>query len=259
MLPFLRSPAFVATTVLSLLFSAVSCSEDGGSTPTPKSNPSTPTTPANPGAVTGNVTPASSISRVTATPTSGAAISGFASGSDFLLQLPVGTYTISFTAELGYIAPANRTVTITSGQQSSLGTITVAMRNSFAWTTNTTGPFNYTASFPPGGTFTLNSGGASASLQFGATNRAGVDNTTVTINIPNANGPGTYTFNTMATAQYAYTGGSAQTLLTYPGSGSVTITSFSLANRRVVGTFNLRARTNINSVYVPNGAFDITF
>ena len=252
MLPFLRSPAFVATTVLSLLFSAVSCSKDGGSTPTPTPK-STPTTPAAPGAVTASYTPASSITSVTATPASGPAITGSPTHiSSFLLEVPVGTYTISFAVAPGYIAPANRTVTVTSGQQSSLGTITVLMRNSFSWTD---GAFSFPPSYPPGGTFTLNSGGASASLRFGGTNISGVDNTTLTISIPNANGPGTYSCNTTASATYG--GG----LDTYPGSGTVTITSFSLANRTAVGTFNFRTRnaSTGQSRGPLVGAFNISF
>lgn len=256
MLPFLRSSAFVATTVLSLLFSAASCSKDGGSTPTPKS---TPTTPAAPGAVTASYTPASSITGVTATPASGPAITGSpAYISSFLLEVPVGTYTISFAVAPGYIAPANRTVTVTSGQQSSLGTITVPMRNSFSWTD---GSFSYPPSYPPGGTFTLNSGGASASLRFAGTNLSGIDYTTLTISIPNANGPGTYTCNTTASALYTTNGNYTVTTDTYPGSGTVTITNFSLANRTAVGTFNFRTRnaSTAQSRGPLVGTFNISF
>lgn len=93
-----------------------------------------PTTPAvSPGSAEGSVNPAGSVSTVTFTNSSGqtfVATPNSTTGAYTILNLAPGNYTLSFTANTGYNAPASRSTTITSGSPTSLGVTTVSRATS---------------------------------------------------------------------------------------------------------------------------------
>lgn len=97
--------------LLGLLLSA--CGDDSNPAPTV-------------GTVAGTFAPANSLTAVTFTNAQGTATAGVLNQSGtFTVSLPPGSYTLSFTAAVGYATPAPQVVVVTAGQTTTLATITV--------------------------------------------------------------------------------------------------------------------------------------
>ena len=77
-----------------------------------------------PGSITGIINPIGASVSITANNTNFATTS-YDNGVFKFSKLPAGTYTINFTPQTGFLAPANQTITITKGQNVDVGTVTL--------------------------------------------------------------------------------------------------------------------------------------
>lgn len=176
-------------------------------------------------------------------------------------NLQAGDYAVTFTPATGFQAPAARNVTVTGGNTTDLGTITLTQPGSqflgsMAATINGT-PWNSTVHAATTDTTSITITGTSFNLTGTAE--------AIALNLPNVTGLGTYTGPAEAVAVYtlaSVTGGS-QNLWTSFGPGSactVTITSYDATNQKISGTFSFTAvaapgSTATGTKTVTNGTF----
>jgi len=212
------------------------------------------------GSINGQVSPADAVTTVTATGGSNTSVSANpgVGGAFTIGNLAAGTYTVSFTPANGYVAPPSRTVTVSTGSVTDLGTITVGGGGP---TNGGTLRFVVTGQTIAASSLTAFLAGEVLSIQAATPPRS------ITLTLAPVTGPGiidlvggqssaTYSFN--STTQMVWS-------TTQPGGGgTVQITSFDPVTRRASGTFNFVAQPlsggASGEVLITNGLFtDLTF
>ncbi|HYE78220.1 MAG TPA: carboxypeptidase-like regulatory domain-containing protein [bacterium] len=119
-----------------LLLAAPACKKD-------KDDPA-PVTPPSTGSLTGTISPPGSITTVTATSASGETFHATpdpTTGVFTIPNLPVGTYTVSFTPASGFAAPPSQTITINARATASMGSVAAhypsgTIRGTMTWKAN---------------------------------------------------------------------------------------------------------------------------
>ncbi|MBC7447975.1 MAG: hypothetical protein H7330_07930 [Hymenobacteraceae bacterium] len=211
-----------------LLFSACKKDKNGDVTPV--------------GSISGKFEPANSISKVTATDTTGNTTAVFtttpvADGTFAVDNLLAGNYTLSFSPKTGYTAPAARAVTVEAGATTDQGTITVAPTGG--------GASGGTLTYKVGGTAVTattvaGSYGSNILLLLGNTGTTPSTTQVLGISVPSITGPGTFSISSGA-ANGTYTRGSAGWSTGGGGTGSVVVTTFNTTTRKASGTFSFTA------------------
>ncbi|TGE14518.1 DUF6252 family protein [Hymenobacter elongatus] len=232
-----------------------------------KSDP-TPTPPAvaTTGSLEGTVLPATALTKVTATSSGGLmfpVLPDATTGLFNLANLAPGQYTLSFTAAPGYTAPANRTITIVAGQKAGAGTVTVSSdgtvrSGTMSWTTD---GIQYSS-----GTITgqVDDAGHILSLTAEASNGTRRDQLSLTLH-RSFSGNGTYRLGgTYEIGQLVRLDGGIRTgAFLADGSGTVTITTYSVANGTISGSFGFNGTdpSSYPAKYatVTNGTFALRF
>ena len=237
-----------------------SCSSD--KTEDPK-----PTT----GSLAGTVSPAGAIGKVTATDAGGLTFVGTpdaTTGAFSITDLKPGNYTLSFTPTAGYVAPAERTITIVAGEKVAAGTVSVESDGSLRsgtlnWRVDGT---SYTATTVTGSIGDLGMGGKTLSIEATAVNGSTSDQLSLVVGSFTP-AVGTYELGNVyyRSAAYQRTSGGIITA-TYGGqymaSGTVTISSYDASTRTLTGTFGFSAAgqgSTSGILDVSNGTFTLRF
>jgi hypothetical protein len=203
-------------------------------------------------------------------------------GTFAFTYLPAGSYSLTFIARTTHVAPAEKKIELTNGQQLDLGTLTFAPNElvsklscnmgatalSFDTYLNNTSNKRITASYTAG-ELTITGSWTTGSVN----NAEGTRTRRLTINLDNVNGPGTYTCKGTTKSEMTYldrySGSMTPPSLTYSssienGNGTVIITAFDPVTKTLKGTFtgSLKAKILQNTVVsqeVTDGVFDIKY
>jgi hypothetical protein len=268
----LRTWALLALVGLPLLTVPVSC--------TKKADDPTPPAAVTTGTVDGSVAPVGSINYAVLTlpgATNGLLAAPDVQGYFKFSNVEAGNYNLSFHEASGYVAPSPRTITVTAGGTTSLGSITVGqaapssatLRGTATWTRDNAGYTSTTI----GGSVSLTNG-VPSSFNLLATAQSGSAAEIVGLSLPYFGAAGLYRI------EYTTTGGSATYVRTSGGIpfgsfrtsgytgllGTVTVTSVNTTARTIVGTFGFTAYDPQGSpplgtdrVYVSNGTFNVSY
>lgn len=248
-----------------VLFSSLllsSCSNDDDDKPAP-----TPTPAPAPGIIKAMVTPAGSAKNMLVTQGSTTQeATPDANGVFQINNLAAGDYSVTFTPITGYTAPAAQNATVTAGNTTDLGTITLTSP-----TSQLLGTMSATVNGAPwlsmiqaaqvsGDTLTIT--GTSADLTGGTSGSGDV----IVLMLQHVTGPGTFSNQTGAMGIYttvSLTGGGSTPptwITAILGSCTVTITKFDKTAKKITGTFSFKANpmpgtSSSGTKTITNGAF----
>ena len=218
--------------------------------------------------------PTSSISSVSATGSTGAAIAATYNNNGYFEfnTIPVGVYTVAFTPTALFNAPATQLVNVPKTfTQGSNFTITVTPRGivpsatftgTMGWTSGFASPTSNATCAVDGdirNTQTLGFQGESNTLSDANGNGR---TETVYLTIPVFRGVGTYAIPSEATALITVRQLSSGNAPSYKGtSGSFVVTGFNQVARTVTGTFSFAATslTSTNTLNTTNGTISVSY
>ncbi|GAA3950748.1 hypothetical protein [Hymenobacter algoricola] len=253
----IRTWGLLALIVLAGLFATTSCHKT-------KDDP-TPTGPIT-GAIEGSISPAGAIATVTATSPGGLtflATPNAATGAFSLPNLAPDSYTLSFTAAAGYLEPATRKISVLAGPATVAGTVVATSdgrikSGTMSWIAD---GVSYSTTVLSG---QVDGAASTLSLTGEAVSGAKRDQLSLTL-YRSFGGNGTYQLGgTYEIGQLRRLDGGIQTgKFVADGSGTLIITSYSVANGTISGSFGF-AGTDVVAyparyVTVTNGTFTVRF
>jgi len=251
----LRSWGLVPLLAASVLTTTVSCSKKNDD----------PVATATTGKVEGTISPAGAVSTVTATNAGGLTFLDApnpTTGTFSLADLAPGVYTLSFTPATGYVTPATRSITVVGGQTATAGTVVAASDGSIrsgtvSWTTDGTA---YSTTAVTGQVDADNH-----TFYFSCASTGTVRDQLDLALSRSFFGPGTYSLGgTYESGKLLRTTGGITTGTYYAGrSGTLVISSYSMANGTISGTFGFvgadATTYPLQTVAVTNGTFSLRF
>ena len=252
---------FFSLLLLSLLVTACGQKAD----PTPVATPTT-------GTITGTVSPARAVTQVTAKTAGGLTFIATPDASTGVFTTPAlaaGQYTLSFTMAPGYLAIADKTITVTAGQAAAAGTVQATSdgtikSGTMTWTVN--GQTYNTTNLSGIADATVNK---TLAVTGKSTSGAQVDQVYLQLGTV-FNGVGTYPLQSgYYEGHYIRTTGGITSFdyntanIGSTAAGSLIVTQFDAATGTAAGTFaftggNLSGST-VTQATVTNGSFSIRF
>ena len=220
-----------------------------------------------PGAISGTISPAGAAKNIRITKDGLTTEKVPDANNNFTFDnLTAGSYTFNITPNAGFQAPQEQTVSVTAGNTTNLGTITLQRMNipgitgTMSATVNST-PWYALAPYASFNNTTLTIAGPTASTTGGEL---------LGITINNFNGLGTYNGPFNAIGAFSLTNGASNppTWDTTTGSMSITISKYDQVNKKLSGTFSFTAKPSIliqgntatGTKTITNGTFtDISF